>query len=68
MLITRTSIITGIERTLEIDVTLIEIEKWQSGTLIQFAMPRVSMSDREFIMSGITTEEWLEEFGTEDEA
>jgi len=48
----------GIERTREIDVTEAQMELWNNGILIQKAMPNLSASDREFIMTGIVDEEW----------
>lgn len=58
MLITKTSIISGITRTLDVPVTHKEFYAWQSGVLIQDAMPRLSDAEREFVMTGITQDEW----------
>jgi len=58
MLITRTSILSGIERTLDINVTEEQLKAWEDGVLIQNAMPNISASEREFIKTGITDEEW----------
>ena len=58
MKITRTSAISGATRTREIDVTQAELDDYLGGELIQRAMPNVSADDREFIMTGITPEEW----------
>ena len=66
MKITRTSMFTGIERTLDLDVTYEQLAEWKNGKLIQNAMPNLSTSDREFIMTGVTSEEWAEEFGAEE--
>ena len=63
MKITRTSILTGVVRTLDIDVTTSQLAKWQAGELIQNAMPNINDDDREFIMTGITKEEWDKTFG-----
>ena len=42
--------------------------KWIRGELIQKAFPTLSVDHREFIMNGITPEEWNEIFGgSEDE-
>lgn len=62
MQITRTSLLTGIARTLDINVTQEELDAWKSGKLIQQAMPQLSDDDREFILTGITKEEWDAEF------
>ncbi len=58
MLITMTSIVSGRTTTRDIDVEPEQIQAWQNGMLIQDAMPELSAPDREFIMSGITQEEW----------
>ena len=59
--------LSGIVHTREIDVTQEQLDDWQSGTLIQNAMPHLSADDREFIMTGITPEEWSMLFKEEDE-
>jgi hypothetical protein len=50
----------------EIEIQLEKFEKgmdaWNNGKLIQKAFPDLSASDREFIKSGITDEEWNEMF------
>lgn len=58
MKITRTSMLTGVERTLELDVTEEQIRDWEEGQMIQIAMPNLSPADREYMMTGITQEEW----------
>ena len=58
MLVTMTSMISGKTTTRDIDVEPEQIQAWQNGMLIQDAMPELSAPDREFIMSGITQEEW----------
>ena len=58
MLITMTSILSGKTTTKDIDVEPEQVKAWQNGVLIQDAMPELSAPDREFIMSGITQEEW----------
>lgn len=62
MLITKVSILTGIEHTKEIPVTAEQIAAWEGGMVIQNAMPHLSDDDREFIMTGITVEEWANTF------
>ncbi len=58
MQITKRSMISGIVRTKEIDVAEEQLQQWESGGLIQNVMPHLSPSDREFIMTGSTDEEW----------
>lgn len=66
MKITRTSTISGKTRTRDIDVTEEQLSRWKAGGLIQVVMPHLSSDDREFLMSGITPEEWDELFKDPD--
>jgi hypothetical protein len=67
MKVTRTSMFSGITRTIDLPVTEEQIARWERGELIQTAMPNLSPDQREFIMTGVTKEEWEEEFGTDAE-
>ena len=67
MLITKRSPFSGKENTRDVDCTREQLADWQRGTLIQEAMPNVSADDREFIMTGITPEEWAETFSEDEE-
>tara|TARA_R100001129_G_C5207489_1_gene215678 strand:+ start:504 stop:689 length:186 start_codon:yes stop_codon:yes gene_type:complete len=58
MLITKTSMLSGNTSSMDIDVSQDQIDLWQSGSLIQNVMPNLSADEREFIMTGITPEEW----------
>jgi len=60
MLITKKSIFTRIERTLDINITQDQFDAWKNGMLIQDAMPNISAEHREFIMTGTIKEEWDE--------
>lgn len=64
MLITRKSILDNVERTKEIDVTQAQLDEYKNsrGRLIQDIMPNLSDDDREFIMTGITPEQWDNQF------
>ena len=63
MQITRVSMFTGVEKTLEIDVTKEQlVDYYENGTLLQVAFPSLSPSDREFIKTGVTDAEWNEIF------
>lgn len=63
MYIKRKSVISGIERTRSIPVNPDDYIAWQAGLgSVQDLMPYLSDSDREFILSGITAEEWDEMF------
>ena len=63
MLITRRSQISGEVHTLEVDCTPEQLAAWESGVLIQDAMPDVEAPLREYGKSGITPQEWIETFG-----
>ena len=58
MLIKRRSPFSGKENERDIPVNDYQMKMWMKGTPIQIAMPNVSADDREFIMTGITPEEW----------
>jgi hypothetical protein len=58
MLIERKSIISGNVNVMDIDVTPAQIDAWEQGMLVQSAMPDLSADEREFIMTGITPNEW----------
>lgn len=58
MQITRTSNFTGITRTRDLPVTPEQFQQWSDGALVQKAFPNLSESDREFLMTGATQEEW----------
>ena len=62
MKFTRTSTLTGITRTLDLNVSEVEVRAWVDGALIQRAMPNLNAEEREFIMTGVTPEEWAVTF------
>lgn len=66
MKITRTSPFSGQVNTLDIPVTSEQITEWQNGKLIQDAMPNLTPDEREFILTGITAQEWEDAFGNGD--
>lgn len=67
MKITRYSLLSGKLHSMEIDVTNEQIRNYLDGMLIQRAMPNISNEEREFILSGITPEEWNRTFAEETE-
>ena len=62
MIITKVSMLSNIKRSLELDVTVEEINAWRSGMLIQDAMPELDSDQREFLISGLTPDEYIELF------
>lgn len=70
-ILARTSPITETVNEMEIPMSIrdysIAIQKWKAGAMIQDAFPNLPAPMREFIMSGITPQEWDEMFGMGDE-
>ncbi len=60
MKVTRTSMASGITRTLDLPVTEEQLRRWEEGEFGQRVFPHLSDDDREFIKTGITKEEWDE--------
>lgn len=62
------SILTSKTNEMNIDITVGQLTEWQNGEgLIQNIMPNISAAEREFIMNGITPEEWDAKFGEDEE-
>jgi hypothetical protein len=56
--LTRTSPISG-PHTMDLDISQRQWALWESGrTLIQRCFPQLTASEREFIQSGLTQEDW----------
>lgn len=58
MLITRRSPLSGKVVHKELNTTQAQIDNWERGMVAQAAFPDLSADDREFVMTGITGEEW----------
>lgn len=66
MLVTRVSVISRKENTMDLDVTQDQLNRYELGLgLIQNIFPNLSGEEREFIKTGITPQEWEELFGVE---
>ena len=63
MIIEKESPFSGNVNRMDSPVTLAQIEAWKGGELIQRAMPNLTPDEREFLMTGITAEEWENTFG-----
>ena len=66
MEITRISMYSGIMRSRMLDITEEHLEAYRNGALIQNAFPDLSDDDREFFLTGITRNEWIEMFSEEE--
>jgi hypothetical protein len=67
MKITKTSPFSGETNELELDITVEQLKSWKAGTLIQEAMPNLSPDEREFLMTGITANEWKDMFKADED-
>lgn len=67
MKITKTSPITGIDHTMELPITAEQYNRWLDGDLVQDVFNNLTDSEREFLISGITDEEWKQYIDVSDE-
>jgi hypothetical protein len=67
MQVTRTSMLSGIKRTLDLPITDEQVAAFRAGALIQHAFPDLPADKREFILTGITAEEWSANFSDQPE-
>ena len=71
MLLARVSRLTGKLHTMELPITQQELDRYyKTGELVQTVFPHLTTEQREFIMTGITPEEWailFKESGFDDE-
>jgi adenine C2-methylase RlmN of 23S rRNA A2503 and tRNA A37 len=66
MLITRTSPVTKVTVSLDIDITEEQMFQWLHGKVIQEAMPNISADEREFIKTGLCPDYWEYLMGEEE--
>lgn len=67
MIITKTSSLSGIVRTMDLPITEEQLKNFEDGMSIQDAMPNLTPNEREFILTGVVQEEWEELFAGFDE-
>lgn len=58
MQITKQSALTGIVHTMELDVTEEQLFLFERGVLAHRVFPHLSAEEREFLITGITPQEW----------
>ena len=63
MFVQKQSMLSGKTNEMELPITKEQIEDWESGRLIQHAMPHLDKWQREFLITGVTKEEWVKEVG-----
>jgi hypothetical protein len=71
MKVTAISQLSGKETTMDMNITEDELyrveNRFNTKELIQNIVPNLTMEEREFLMTGITSEEWNSMFGEIDE-
>lgn len=67
MKITKRSPFTGEWNTMELPITRTQVQRWEEGMYAQDAFPSLTAEEREFLITGITPEEWDKHIGDEDE-
>ena len=67
--VTRQSVITKKINTMELPITQENLDTYETvgDMLIQDAFPNLDKEQREFLLSGITPQEWNDTFGEEDD-
>ena len=65
--VTKQSIITKKMNTMELPITQEHLDMYETvgDILVQDAFPNLDIGQREFLISGITPDEWVETFGEE---
>lgn len=67
MLVTKRSVLTGQTHTMDLNVTAEQLEAHRRGANAQDAFAHLSIPEREFLISGITPEEWAAAFPEDEE-
>lgn len=67
MLLSHKSQISGKINTMDLDVTKEQLDKFNAGAYIQDVFPHLTAGEREFILTGVTPEEWDAVMGSEDD-
>jgi len=58
--------ISGKTNSMVLPITSAQLDRWTGGELIQNVFPDLSVDQREFLMTGVTQEEWNQNFGEEE--
>ena len=67
IIVIKQSAVTGHTNSMELPVTLSEIARHEQGELAQNVWPDLSPDHREFLISGVTPEEWITLFDSVEE-
>lgn len=63
MFVQRKSKLTGVTHKINLPCTREQMQAWKNGTLVQNAFPDLDADQRDWIVTGITKEEWDAAFG-----
>tara|TARA_Y100000310_G_C20181112_1_gene578174 strand:+ start:122 stop:364 length:243 start_codon:yes stop_codon:yes gene_type:complete len=58
MILTRKSSLTNKVNSMELNITRKQLNEWEGGESARDTFPNLTIDERLFIISGITTEEW----------
>ena len=67
MVVVAISAATGVKHAMPLEITEAQVYDWAKGASIQDAMPSLTPSEREFLLTGITDEEWDALFSDSEE-
>jgi len=68
MLVKKKSALTGNVNEMDLPITEEQLQRWYKGVnLIQKIFPDLTPSQREFLMTGATQEEWDNQFGEDED-
>jgi hypothetical protein len=68
MIVQKVSVFSGKINSMDLPVTQQQLDHWKAtGALIQEVFPDLSPSEREFLLTGATQEEWIEAFPSLEE-
>ena len=65
MIIERKSILSGKTSSMDLPITQLQYDLWKNGMLIQDVMPEIGVEQREFLITGMTSEEQMSFFNRE---
>ena len=67
--VTRKSILSGKTNTMTLDITQESLDIYDTigGMLVQNVFPNLNKEEREFLISGITPDEWNNTFGDDED-
>jgi len=73
MIFTKTSVFSGKANSMELPITEQQYDEWMAyprheRPFVQHSFPQLNPEQREFLINGVTPDEWLEAFGTEEDS